>query len=49
MCDRAAQWYYRIRFLQCDENPSLVGSYDDIFEAEPHLVADESAISFAGA
>ena len=49
MCDRAAQWYYRIRFLKCDDNPSLVGSYDEIFEAESHLVADETAISFAGA
>ncbi len=26
--DHPAQWYYRIRFLKCDHQPSLVGSYD---------------------
>jgi hypothetical protein len=42
--NRPAQWYYRIRFLKCDRHPELVGSYDEIFEPESHLVADDTAL-----
>jgi hypothetical protein len=41
--NQPAQWYYRIRFLKCDCEPWLVGSYDEIFEAESHFVADDTA------
>ena len=42
--DQAAQWYYRICFLKCDDQPSLVGSYDLYYEPEDRFVADNSAI-----
>jgi hypothetical protein len=41
-----AQWYYRIRFLKCDYNPWLVGSYDDYYQPESRFVADNRAIPF---
>jgi hypothetical protein len=43
--NKPAQWYYRIRFLKCDYQPSLVGSYDDYYEPESRFVADHTAIA----
>ena len=43
--DQPAQWYYRIRYLKCDDQPSLVGSYDLYYEPESRFVADKSAIA----
>lgn len=37
-------WYYRIRFLKCDYNPSLVGLEDEEFIAETLLVADNTVL-----
>lgn len=44
--DQPAQWYYRVRFLKCDYNPQLVGKYDEYYEPESRLVADNTAIPF---
>jgi hypothetical protein len=40
--DHPAQWYYRIRFLKCDHQPSIVGSYDQYYEPESNFVADNT-------
>jgi hypothetical protein len=40
--DHPAQWYYRIRFLKCDHQPSLVGSYDQYYEPESNFVTDNT-------
>jgi hypothetical protein len=42
--NKPAQWYYRIRFLKCDHNPWMVGSYDDHYELESCFVADTTVI-----
>lgn len=39
--DQPAQWYYRLRFLKCDHQPSLIGTYDYYYEPESCLVVDE--------
>jgi hypothetical protein len=43
--DQPAQWYYRIRYLKCDDTPYLVGSYDEYYEPEDRFVSDNSAIA----
>jgi hypothetical protein len=42
--NQAAQWYYRLRYLKCTYNPSLVGVEDEYFEPESRLVADYAVI-----
>ena len=37
-------WFYRIRFLKCDYNPSLVGLEDEEFITEALLVADNTVL-----
>lgn len=39
--DRQSQWYYRLRFLKCNYQPALVGSYNYDYEPESCLVADK--------
>lgn len=43
--NQPGQWYYLIRYLKCDFDPSFNGKEDDCFEAESHLVADDTAIA----
>ena len=43
-CDCPAQWYYRLRFVRYDYQPSLVGTYDQYYEPESCLVADQEAM-----
>ena len=42
--DCNAQWYYRLRFLKCDHQPTLVGSYNYDYEPESYLVADHQPL-----
>jgi hypothetical protein len=41
---QAGQWTYLLRYLKCDADPSLKGSEDDYFEAESHLLPDNTVI-----
>lgn len=41
---KCSEWYYLIRFLKCEKNPSLVGKDDGYFVEESSLVADNTAI-----
>ncbi len=38
------QWYYLIRYLKCNFDPSFNGNEDECFEAESHLVADNTVL-----
>ena len=39
-----AQWYYRMHLLRCACEPWLDGKYDELFEPESCLVADDTVI-----
>ncbi|HEY9710812.1 MAG TPA: hypothetical protein V6D48_21580 [Oculatellaceae cyanobacterium] len=43
-CNEPKGWSYRIRFIKCDYNPSLVGSEDEKFIAEALLVTDNTVL-----
>ncbi len=38
------EWYYLVRYLKCDANPSFVGSDDGYFIEESALVADDTVL-----
>ncbi|HEY9636048.1 MAG TPA: hypothetical protein V6D14_21765 [Coleofasciculaceae cyanobacterium] len=40
--NRRAEWYYLIRFLRCEANPTLVWSDDSCFIEESGLGADDT-------
>ena len=42
--DKPSQWYYRIQYLKCSYGSWLVGTYDEYFEEESRLVADDTEI-----
>jgi hypothetical protein len=42
--NQPGQWYYQMRYLKCDFNPSLNGKEDECFEAEFRLVADQTSL-----
>lgn len=37
-------WSYRVRYLKCEGNPSLIGLDDDTYYEESCLVADDTVI-----
>ncbi len=43
--DQLGKWYYLIRYLKCDYNPSLVGSDDRNYIEESRLVVDNTDLN----
>ncbi len=42
--NQLGQWYYQVRFLKCDSDPSCNGKEDEYFEPESRLVADDTVL-----
>ncbi|NEO98776.1 MAG: hypothetical protein F6K58_08875 [Symploca sp. SIO2E9] len=42
--NKSGEWYYLLRILKCDFEPSFVGSIDQEFANESSLVADNTVI-----